>query len=188
MNTLGNIRLENLNTSRETLDFWESPVETNTPEGISEKTKAYAYLQEIMEEIGDLASEAQIRKLRKFSEDNYMMYRAAADLVKELENESAFKRDLIFKKIGEIESKINKKEKELNILHLEKDYLLMQESMHAPGKTPEIKIKNEICKGTVIIGKYSDMRLEKSIYGVRICEQLETGKNASKITISGYFE
>lgn len=192
MNLLGNFNLENMDTSETGFDFWESVKKSESgdePVGeISKKTKAYTYLQEIMDQIGSQRPDTQLKTIQKLSEENHGMHKAAAVSTKKLEKEFLIKADFIHKEVAMNKSKIDKMEKELSTLCIEEDYLLSQETMHSTGKVPEIKIKNQISKGTIIIGKSTKLELERTIYGVRIYERLDPKTNQPAIEITGYFE
>lgn len=191
INFFGSFNLENIDTSESGFDFLKNSKEDIDDEfsgAIPKETKAYDYLQEIMDKLENLPPDVQLKKVQEHMEENYGMYKSAANITEKIENEFLDKNELIKNRVASNKSKLDQKEKELNRLCFEKDYLLLQESLNATGKTPEIKIKNQLSEGTMIIGKFAKLEIEKTIYGVRINERLDPKTNLSKIDITGYFE
>ncbi len=183
-NMLGNPDLEQTDTAGSGFEFFEN----NSGHGIPGKTKAYTYLQKVMDQIGNQEPDVQLRTVQKLSEENHGMHMAAAQATEKLEEQFLIHLDRINKKVAADKSKIDEKEKELSALRLEQDYLSLQESVHASGKFPEIKVKNQISEGTVVLGKSAKLTLKKTIYGVRLYERIDLKTNLSTIEIAGYFE
>ena len=86
------------------------------------------------------------------------------------------------------QSEIDRKEKGLQELILEKEYLLLQDTLYASNNSLEIRIKNQISKGTIILGQSAKLVMDKTIYGVRLREKKDQFSNRSGIIIEGYFE
>lgn len=189
---LGNLNLKNIDTLGPGFDFLEDS-KANSPDGetsygIPKKTKAYEYLQTVLDKIDPEPPKIQLKLVQRLLEENTGMYKVAVNATERMEKEFSIKGGLIKKEIDKDQSNIDRKEKELNILLLETDHLLLQETMHAPNKAPEIKVKNQISKGTLILGKDAKLKIEKTIYGVRLHEKSDPATDLPKINITGYFE
>lgn len=191
-NMFSSVDLSSIDVNDSGFDFWEKTGIKNgsndVPEGNPEKTKAYAYLQKIMDQIENLSHKAQVKTLKKLSEENYGMYKAATEAAVKVEQEYSINKQLIEKKIDENRSDISKQEIEINKLILERDYILVRHNVFSIRKTPEIKVKNELSEGTIIEGKASKLKIDKTIYGVRIFEKIDPKTKRAKIEISGFFE
>lgn len=192
MKILGNLSLENIDTLGPGFDFLEKSNQSEAEEGLSceipKQTKAYEYLQTILEKIDPDPLKIQLKTVQRYLEENTGMYRAAVEATERMEKEDSIKKALIKKQIAKDQPAIDRKEKGLNDLVVENEYSLLKATLNAPTKAPEIKVKNQITKGTLIIGQQAKLKVKKTIYGVRFEEKKNSASNASQICISGYFE
>ncbi|MFH2058910.1 MAG: flagellar assembly protein A [Pseudomonadota bacterium] len=189
---MGNLDMDNVDTLGPGFDFMETPEEITEDGtisyGIPQKTKAYEYLQIVQDKIENDPPKIQLKRVHKLNEENLGLYKAAASATERMEKEFAIKTDLINQKIKEKQSLIDEKEKKLNELILQKHYLHLQHTMRGIGKTAEIRIKNQISQGTVVVGNNSKLIIDKTIYGVKFRETKDRLSNQFKIVIEGYFE
>ncbi len=189
---MGNLSLENLDTLGPGFDFMETRVEESSngepTYGIPKKTKAYEYLQKVQDDIEDLSPENQLKTIKKLLEENYGMYKAAVKTTENLEKQVAIKVELIEKEVKKNRPLIEKANREFDELILEKDYLLLQDAICKIDESPEIRIKNQLSEGTVIVGKNAKLVLDKTIYGVKLREIRGLNSKDSKIVIEGYFD
>jgi hypothetical protein len=189
---MGNLDLENLNSLGTGFDFMENSRQiTPGPESayaIPKKTKAYEYLEKIQDQIEGVASEFQIKKVQTLLEENYGMYKASVGATERMEKEFMAKTGLMKKEVAKNQPEISREEKSLQDLILEKEYLLLQDTLYASNNSQEIRIKNQISKGTVILGQSAKLVMDKTIYGVRLREKKDQFSNQARIVIEGYFE
>lgn len=192
MKIMGNLDLENINSLGTGFDFIEYTRKTTSSDDISyaipRKTKAYEYLEKIQDQIDGQTPEIQIKMIQKLLEENYGMYKAAVTTTERMEKELMIKTGLMEKEVAKNQSEIDRKEKELQALILEKEYLHLQNARFSSSLSQEIRIKNQISKGTVIIGQSAKLVMDKTIYGVRLREKKDQFSNQSRIIIEGYFE
>ena len=116
-------------------------------------------------------------------EDNIGMYKAAVNTTKRMEKEYSILSNLIREETDS--KKIEKIEKELDDLIMEKEFLALKDGLSFLNNIPEIRIKNQLSQGTVIEGTASRLVIDKTIYGVKLKEI--TSQNKSNIVIEGYF-
>lgn len=189
---MGNLDMDNIDTLGPGFDFMETPEEIaedgTISYGIPQKTKAFEYLQIVQDKIEKDPPKIQLKRVHQLNEENLGLYKAAASATERLEKEFNIKTDLINQKIKEKQSDIDEKEKQLNELILQKHYLHLQDTLRAIGKPAEIRIKNKIAQGTVVVGKNSKLVIDKTIYGVRLRETKDRLSNQFKIVVEGYFE
>lgn len=189
---MGNLDLKNLNSLGTGFDFmekvWEINPDSETSYAIPKKTKAYDYLEKVQNQIEGLAPEFQIKKVQTLLEENYGMYKASVSATERMEKEFMIKTGLMEKEVRKNQSEIDRKEKGLQELILEKEYLLLQDTLYASNNSLEIRIKNQISKGTIILGQSAKLVMDKTIYGVRLREKKDQFSNRSGIIIEGYFE
>lgn len=156
--------------------------------GIPQKTRAFEYLQSIQEKIDKDPPKVQVRTIQRLAEENYGLYMAAAKATDRMEKELSINTSIVKTGINKKKDQINHLESELNDLILQKEYLLLKDQMQAISHPPEIKIKNQISQGTVVIGKNSQLVIDKTIYGVRLSEEKSRRTNQFQIVIKGYYE
>ncbi|MFH2092189.1 MAG: FapA family protein [Pseudomonadota bacterium] len=189
---MNNLDMDNIDMLGPGFDFMETPEQVaedgSVLYGIPQKTKAFEYLQIVQDKIENDPPKIQLKKVQDLLEENYGMYLAAASATERLENQFLIKTGLINQKIQAKQSEIELKEKELDALILEKDYLRFQDMMLAINKPPEVKIKNQISQGTVVMGRHSKLVIDQTIYGVKFREKKDPITNQFKIIIEGYFE
>ncbi|MCP4022413.1 MAG: DUF342 domain-containing protein [Desulfobacteraceae bacterium] len=189
---MGDLDLDNVGKLGPGFDFLSLPDQEEgdgeVTYGIPKKTKAYEYLQEVLDEIDGLSPKKQLAKVQKMLELNSGMYKTAVNATERMDKESQIKTDLAQKQGQANISKVQKIEEKLATSKMEKDYLFSEHEMALLNKVPEVRVKNQISQGVVIEGNQSRLVIEKTIYGVKFFETKNPVNNKFGIVIKGYYE
>jgi len=188
---MGDLDLENVDSLGPGFDFMETPAQEEDGQvtyGIPKKTKAYEYLQKVQDEIEELDPKMQMKAVQDKLTKNLAIYRTAVGVTERMEKEFEIQTDLINKEVENEHAQISKKEKKLETLKMERDFLLLEQEMGFSNKIPEIRIKNQVSEGTVIQGKHSKRVIDKTVYGVKLFETKNNGNDSASIVIKGYYE
>ena len=192
MKITGDLNLDNIDTLGPGFDFFTSPAPEDASGdnsyALPVKTRAYEYLEFVQDKIENDPPDIQIKRIQKFSEENYGMIKAAAAATEKMEKEFARSTEQINQAVENKKDQIDDLEKQVGELILEKEFLHLQDHLRSIAAPPEIKVKNQISKGTVVEGKNSKLVIDKTIYGVKLVEKKSRKTNQFQIEILGYFE
>jgi len=187
---MDDVELEEFDTQKTGFDFFETKQDDDTGDnvayGIPKKTKAYDYFQKTMDEIEKETSKAKSRIVKEMLEENINMYKAAISATERIEKEYFILAELTLNSTKNNKKQINKTENEIDRLIAQKEFFLLKDKQNSINTIPEIRVKNQLSKGTIIKGLNSSLSIDQTIYGVKLKEV--TSKDKSKIVIEGYFE
>ncbi len=147
-----------------------------------------SFLDEFLKETFSMASTPLETHIRETAGIKYGMYRAAVNATQRHHHEYETKKKIIFEKVEAQISDIQQKEETLKRLRIRKDTLLLGQECSPQVVPPAIKVKNQVQKGTVIMGQKARLSIDRDIYGVKFMEK-QTSPNADTvITIEGFYE
>ena len=145
-------------------------------------------LTEFLDEADTMDKKSLEHHVNETAEVKYGMYRAAVNATRRHHHEYEAQKKIIVEKIEKKKPDILKKEETIKKLMIRKDTLLLSQGYRTQKVPPVIKIKNQVQKGTMILGQKARLSIAQDIYGVKFMETQESPNEAPVITIEGFYE
>lgn len=162
----------------------------NAYPGLPQKplSEGESFLDEFLKETFSMASTPLETHIRETADIKYGMYRAAVNATQRHHHEYETKKKIIFEKVEAQTSDIQRKEETIKRLSIRKDMLLLGQEYSPQVVPPAIKVKNQVQKGTVIMGQKARLSIDRDIYGVKFMERQASPNADTVITIEGFYE
>ena len=116
------------------------------------------------------------------------MYRAAVTATQRHHHEYETTKKIILEKVEAQKWAIRQKKETIKRLKIQKDTLLLGQEYRPQVLPPAIKVKNQVQKGTVILGQKARLSIDRDIYGVKFMERQAFSNEDPVITIEGFYE
>lgn len=185
-------RLELMEEYRKKIGFLDLMAESADRDFLPDFSKAdestASYLSDLVETFAGKTGQQIFEILEKERELNEGLHKRAVKDHQRLEKEYRVKERFIQKKIEESADTIEDINAAMRKLMAEQEMILMKKESRWYNPEPEIKVKNQISKGTVINGRNSAAVIENTMYGVKLTEEKNTDTGGWEIRISGYYD
>ena len=185
-------RLELMEEYRRKIGFLDLMIESADRDFLPDFSKAdeftASYLSDLVETFTGKTEQQIFEILEKERELNEGLHKRAVKDHQRLEKEYRVKERFIQKKIEESADTIKDINTAIRKLMAEQEMILMKKESRSYNPKPEIKVKNQISKGTVVNGLHSAAVIENTMYGVKLTEEKNTDTGGWEIRISGYYD
>ena len=185
-------QLELLEEYREKINFLDLMAQSagggSFPDFSNAGESTASYLSDLLESFTGKSETEIFEILATEREVNEGFHRSAVKAHQRLEKEYRAKERFVLQKIEESADTIKEINTAIRDLLAEQDTLLMKKERQSYNPKPEIKVKNQISKGTVVKGLHSATVIENTMYGVKLTEKKNTDTGKWEIRVSGYYD